>query len=51
MENLLLVSPFGHSVDAIEIKGEYLRKTFEYSVDGFDPNYHDPSGKFLQVSG
>jgi len=51
MKDILALQPFGHNVDVMMIRGKHLREVFEFSVAGFDPDYFDPSGKFLQVSG
>jgi 2',3'-cyclic-nucleotide 2'-phosphodiesterase (5'-nucleotidase family) len=51
MKDLLAVQPFGSTVDLVTMKGKHLKQVFEYSVQGLDLDYFDPSGKFLQVSG
>jgi 2',3'-cyclic-nucleotide 2'-phosphodiesterase (5'-nucleotidase family) len=51
MDDILTVLPFQNTIDLIEIKGEHLRESFEFAVQGYDPKGHHLAGKFLQVSG
>ncbi|XP_042362777.1 snake venom 5'-nucleotidase-like [Plectropomus leopardus] len=46
-EDLIAVTPFGNTVDLVELKGTTLFKIFEHSVK----RYGQSSGEFLQVSG
>ena len=47
MRDLVDVMPFSNTVDAVEIKGKYIREMLEFSVAG----YEKYSGSFLQVAG
>lgn len=47
--DLISVSPFGSTLDLIEIKGQHILEALEHSVEGYDKVRQH--GKFLQVSG
>ena len=47
MKDLVDAMPFSNTIDAVEIKGKYIREMLEYSVAG----YAKYSGSFLQVAG
>jgi len=51
MGDIYEVLPFRNTIEQIQIKGEYLRGAFEYSVSEYDVATEYPNGKFLQVSG
>ena len=48
VEMVMNAFPFQDTVDLIEIKGKYLRETFEHSVSRQGASNN---GRFLQVSG
>ncbi|XP_077977813.1 5'-nucleotidase-like [Glandiceps talaboti] len=49
VEDVVLVLPFGNTIDIVQLKGVHLRESLEHSVESYNPVVQ--AGQFLQFSG
>lgn len=51
LHDIYTAMPWSNTIDVVTITGLTLKAVLEHAVSQYDPHHHDPSGRFLQVSG